>query len=279
MARRGVCVCIWTSLRCTDEARPTPMNLLLLEAEDFTAPSQVHLNGRRAEHVHETLKVHPGQTLRVGRRNGLLGVGTVRHSSRSELTLDVVLTDPPPPRAGVDVVLAMPRPKALKKVLPALASLGVSRIVLLNAAKVEKSYFTSKFLTPEAVAELLSQGLEQAQDTVAPEVQLAPRFRVFVEDVLPTWEPGSRRLLAHPHGAPPLGSVTFASAEQRCVIAIGPEGGWVPFELDLLQAQGFEPFSLGPRTLRVETVVPYLLGQLQCQRAVARGPSVSNEVW
>ena len=66
------------------------------------------------------------------------------------------------------------------------------------------------------------------------------------------------RLLAHP-------GATSSSARQPkppAVVAIGPEGGWVPFEVELLEAHGFRPFSLGPRILRVETAVPYVFGLL-----------------
>src|SRR6185436_4086829 len=97
---------------------------------------------------------------------GLTGWGEVVRSAPDELELRVQLTDPPPPRARCDLVLAIPRPKALKKVLPAAASLGVGRIVLVNAARVEKSYFDSKVLAPAFLEELLVLGLEQARDTV-----------------------------------------------------------------------------------------------------------------
>ncbi|RYZ96209.1 MAG: 16S rRNA (uracil(1498)-N(3))-methyltransferase, partial [Moraxellaceae bacterium] len=43
---------------------------------------------------------------------------------------------------------------------------------------------------------------------------------------------------------------------------IGPEGGFIPYEIDLLNKQGFEVVNLGERIMRVETVVPYLLGRL-----------------
>jgi RsmE family RNA methyltransferase len=54
------------------------------------------------------------------------------------------------------------------------------------------------------------------------------------------------------------------------VVAIGPEGGWVPFEVQLLQARGFAPFGLGPRILRVDVAVPFVLGQVELRRRMAR---------
>lgn len=238
------------------------MNLLLLRDDDFQADGTVRLSGRRALHAREVLRAQTGDVLRVGRLGGRLGTGDVLHQDEASLTLRVALEASAPPRPGIDLLLALPRPKALKKVLPAVASLGVDRVVLVNAARVEKSYFDSKVLAPDFLEELLWQGLEQARDTHPPEVLVRPRFRPFVEDELETiFPPGAAKLLPHPPAEAPLPSLGSAS---RVVLAIGPEGGWVPFEVALLEAHGFRAFSLGPRILRVETAVPLLVGQVTC---------------
>jgi RsmE family RNA methyltransferase len=233
------------------------VNLLLLRDEDFTGPQTVRLTGRRARHAHEVLRASDGASLRVGRLGGMVGLGEVLRAEPELLELLVSLTDPPPPRARVDLLLAVPRPKALKKVLPAAASLGVGRVVLVNAARVEKSYFDSKVLAPSFVEELLVLGLEQARDTVPPQVLVRDRFRPFVEDELPSLFAGARKLLPHPTAPEPM---PMLDAGAPAVFAVGPEGGWVPFEVELLEAAGFQPFTLGPRVLRVEVCVPYLLG-------------------
>ena len=242
------------------------MNLLLLLDEDFLPDGTARLTGRRAQHAREVLRAEPGETLRVGRLGGLVGTGEVLENTPGVLHLRVALSEPPPVRAGVDLLLAIPRPKALKKVLPAVASLGVDRVVLVNAARVEKSYFDSKVLAPEFIQELLLQGLEQARDTRLPEVLVRERFRPFVEDELDTvFGRDALRLLPHPPASQPLTAAGVAMAP-RVVLAIGPDGGWVPFEAELLEAQGFHPFTLGPRILRVETAVPVLLGQVALLR-------------
>ena len=242
------------------------MNLLLLHDADFQPDGTVQMTGRRAQHAREVLRAEPGETLRVGQVGGLVGTGEVLENTPGLLRLRVTLTEPPPPRPGVDLLLAIPRPKALKRVLPAAAQLGVDRVVLVNAARVEKSYFDSKVLEGGFVEELLLQGLEQARDTRAPEVLVRERFRPFVEDELDSlFGPDSLRLLPHPPAPQPLTRVGVQQAA-RVVLAVGPDGGWVPFEAALLEAHGFRPFSLGPRILRVETAVPVLLGQLALLR-------------
>lgn len=245
------------------------MNLLLLYPDELSSDGTVRLGGRRALHAREVLRAITGDVLRVGVLGGSVGTAQVLHVGEGALELQATLMDPPPPRAGVDLLLAIPRPKALKKVLPAIASLGVDRVVLVNAARVEKSYFDSKVLAPDFIAGLFAQGLEQARDTVPPQLAVRERFRPFIEDELDAHFAGAaQRWLAHPvaeHSARSLPS----PGHGRVLLAVGPEGGWVPFELELLRARGFVPFSVGPRILRVEVAVPLLLGQVALRRADA----------
>jgi RsmE family RNA methyltransferase len=236
------------------------MNLLLLEPGELSADGTARVTGRRLLHAREVLGAREGDALRVGVKGGNVGTARIAALTREELVLETKLDEPPPPRANVDLLLAIPRPKALKKVIPAVASLGVDRVVLLNAARVEKSFFGSKVLAPEFLNELIHLGLEQGRDTVPPEVIVAERFKPFVEDELDAWvKPGSLRLTPHPAAEKELPRRTRG---QRAVLAIGPEGGWVPFEIALLQKLGFAPVSFGARPLRVEVAIPVLLGAL-----------------
>jgi len=238
------------------------VNLILLRPEELAPDGTARLTGRRAAHAREVLGARRGEVLRAGVLGGLLGEATVLSSTRDELVLQLSLTQAPPPRPGIDLLLAIPRPKALKKILPAAASLGVDKIVLVNAARVEKSYFDSKVLDRGFLDELLALGLEQARDTRPPEVLVRERFRPFAEDELDRTFGPSRRLAAHPQAHRALEALP-AREPVRTVLAVGPEGGWVPFELELLAKVGFEPFTAGPRPLRVEVAVPYLLGRLE----------------
>ena len=236
--------------------------MLLLEPGDLAADGTVRITGRRLAHVRGVLRPEPGRCLRVGLLGGRMGNARVAALSDDELVLDPpALVEDPPPRAGIDLLLAVPRPKAVAKLLPAVAALGVDRVVLLNAARVEKSYFTAAVLAPDSVGTLLRLGLEQARDTVLPAVLVRPLFRPFVEDECARLLTDTAlRLVAHPPAAEPC---PHRQPGARVALAIGPEGGWVPFELELLAAQGFRPVSLGPRVLRVETVVPFLVGMLR----------------
>lgn len=237
------------------------MNLLLLDPSELDDTGIARLAGRRLEHAREVLRVQAGQSLKVGVLGGQLGTAEVLSRDAQALVLKVTVTQPPPPRAGVSLVLAIPRPKALKRVIPAIASLGVDRVVLVNAARVEKSYFDSKVLATEFLDGLVELGLEQACDTIRPTIELRERLKPFVEDELASWAPrDSVRLVPHPHATTPLRPVPSAT---HVVLAIGPDGGWVPFELELFSKNGFQPVSLGPRVLRGEVAVPAVLGAVR----------------
>ncbi len=239
------------------------MNLLLLRAEEVSADGTVRLEGRRLEHLREVLRVQKGQTLRVGLHGGLMGTAEVLSAD----TLKVNVGDAPPPRANVSLVLAVPRPKQLKRVIPAVASLGVDRVVLINAARVEKSYFDSKVLNAGFLESLVDLGLEQACDTVPPIIEVRERLKPFIEDELASWAPAkSLRLIPHPYAAQSLGPVPL---EQHVVLAIGPDGGWVPYEVELFEKHGFTPVSLGRRVLRGEVAVPTVLGALRATAPAA----------
>jgi len=241
------------------------MNLVLLSPGELDG-GVATLEGRRARHIREVHRVVPGDTLLVGVVGGLMGSGTVEAIDEASVRLRVALDRAPPPPPGIDLLLALPRPKTLRKVLAAATAMGVKRIVLVNAARVERSYFDSPLLAPESLREELILGLEQARDTALPEVVVRDRFRPFVEDEAPLLWGAAERFVAHPLVADVLAIRSASPDRMPCVVAVGPEGGWVPFELDLLVRQGFTPFTLGPRILRVETAVPVVLGQLQLLR-------------
>ena len=244
------------------------MNLLLLDDADLRADGTATLAGRTALHVREVLRAGPGDVVRVGRMGGWMGSAEVLRSEPGTVLLRVRLDTPPPARPGVDVVLALPRPKVLRRLLASASALGVDRLLLVNAARVEKSYFGSPLLEQARTAAALREGLEQAKDTCAPEVHLFERFRPFVEDTLDGLLGPGTRLLLHP--APERAPLARPPGG-RVALAIGPEGGWVPFERELLERHGFTPASFGPRTLRVEAVLPYALGWLDGSRPAEPG--------
>lgn len=234
------------------------MNLLLLEDGDFVAVDRVRLSGRRLTHLNEVHRAENGDTLRVGRLGGQMGRGQLVQLDATSAELQVTFDQPPPAKLPITLLLALPRPKMLKRVLQSVSAMGVPRLVLLNSYRVEKSFWQTPFLEPDAIREQLILGLEQARDTVLPEVIIEKRFKPFVEDRLPQLAAGTLGLTGHPGDYP----ACPRAVEQSVTLAIGPEGGWIPYEVDKLAEAGLKPVQMGERILRVETAVTALLARL-----------------
>jgi 16S rRNA (uracil1498-N3)-methyltransferase len=235
------------------------MNLVLLEPDELDADGTATLTGGRAIHLLKVLRVDPGSTVRVGVVDGPSGVGEVVSTVDGKVTLQCRLEQPAAERPEVDLLLALPRPKVLKRLWAQLAALGVGRILLTNAARVERDYFATHVIEPSTWRPLLLEGLQQARDTRLPEVTVHRRFRLLVEDELDELVGDADRVVAHPAGDDGVARVVSGFSRRRVLLAVGPEGGWTPFELALLERHRFVAAAMGPRTLRTDTACIALL--------------------
>jgi len=236
------------------------MNLILLQPGDFRDAGLAVLSDGRAQHIRKVLKAEPGKVLRIGLLDGALGKGTVLAVDKHTVCMECVLEEEVPPKPRIDLLLAMPRPKVMKRLWAQLAALGVGRIVLVNAERVERFYFDTHVLDPDFYTPRLIEGLQQARCTHLPEVLVRQRFKPFVEDELDELFPDSMKLLADPVGGKRLGDFCFSG--ERVLLAVGPEGGWTPYEIGMLGERGFEVFSMGSRILRTDTACIGLLATL-----------------
>lgn len=229
------------------------MNLVLLESEDIGAAGTLTLTGTRAAHLRDVLHVAPGHEVRIGVIDGPRGVGTVDSiAPDGTVALRCALETATAPRPAIDLLLAVPRPKVMRRLWAQIAALGVGRIILTNAEKVERNYFDTHILSPDTYRPLLIEGLQQARDTRLPVVSIHRQFKILIEDELDALFPAGLRVVADPSATTPLGALISRNSD-RMLLAIGPEGGWNAFELGLLEAHGFQKAGMGPRTLRSDT--------------------------
>ncbi len=247
------------------------MNLLLFGPNELISGDTVYLQGRRSQHIIKVLGCRPGDTVRAGVINGPIGTGeivAIRGQGRdAEVVLRFSALAGVPEHPAVDLILGLVRPIMLKRVLVQAASLGVGRIFLVNGNRVEKSFFNAKLLKDESYRSYLLEGLEQAKDTHLPRVSIHERFRPFVEDVIPAVAGDyARMLVAHPEADADLMQTCGEGLKGRTLLAVGPEGGWVDFEVRKFVEYAFVPVSLGRRVLRTDTAVVALLAQLMLLR-------------
>ena len=242
------------------------MNLVLVDRRELDDQGHVTLVDAQARHLRDVLRVECGQTVRLGVLDGPLGTGVVTAVAAAAVTLQCAFEATAPAVPAVDLLLALPRPKVLHRLWAQLAALGVGRIMLTNAERVERNYFDTHVLAESIYRPLLVEGLQQARDTRVPVVTVHRRFRVLVEAELPALSRAQTRIVAHPSAQVSLRDL-FAlpppapprEAPDRVLLAVGPEGGWNQFELELLAARGFVSVAMGPRTLRTDTACIALL--------------------
>jgi 16S rRNA (uracil1498-N3)-methyltransferase len=252
------------------------VNLLLLSRPEVAGGDRVALSGRRARHIREVLRASVGDTLRVGVVRGPRGEASVLEVEGDRVVLELA-RDPatgralalaPSPTPRVSLVLALPRPKVLGRALEAAAASGVARIDLINAWRVDKAYFESPRLARAALEEHLWLGCEQGATTYLPEVAIHRRLMPFLDAPSP-WPDGARLLLAHPRAESPLEAAAPPGEGGACVLAIGPEGGFIERELDSFVARGYRAVSLGAAVLRTEHAVAAALGPARAPRSTA----------
>jgi RsmE family RNA methyltransferase len=239
------------------------MNLIIVHSEELDSAQRVTLKCHRAQHIRKVLKPTIGQALRIGLLDGPLGDGYVEQCDPHGVVLRCQFEEKAPPKPFIDVLLAMPRPKVLKRLWAQFAAMGVGQIILTNAEKVERSYFDSHVLDPDYYVPLLIEGLQQAKDTHLPRVTIRRQLKPLVEDELRAACEGTIKLLADPAGEQRIHEVLGETVGNRIMLAIGPEGGWTPYELELLKENGFQSVNAGSRILRTDTACIALLGILK----------------
>lgn len=256
------------------------MNLILCEADELRDDGVVRLTGGRAAHVRTVLRAEAGDTVQIGVVDGPKGRGEILAMDDRNVTVRCdFVAEAAPPRPAVDLLLALPRPKVMRRLWAQLAALGVGRIILTNAERVERNYFDAHVLDEATYRPLLIEGLQQAADTRLPLVSIHRQFRILVEDELDGLSNDGVRLVAHPDGQGSLEAAAATSTADgaRALLAIGPEGGWNAFELTLLKRHRFEPISMGPRILRTDTACIALLALLHASLSTAGRTHAAND--
>ncbi|OUX37126.1 MAG: hypothetical protein CBE26_03995 [Kiritimatiellaceae bacterium TMED266] len=251
------------------------MNWVLLDHSELEGGARVKLSGRRAEHLLSVLHVSVGDAVRICQVNGPLGVGEVEKVASSSVSLFCKWGEVPR-RPKLDLILAMPRPKVLRRLWAQIAALGVRLIFLVGAARVERFYFDSHVVDRAVYEPLLREGLEQAGCGWLPEVFVRKNFDLFLESKCEELFESSFKWVADPTGNRGWMDESVRQNEQcSYVMAVGPEGGWTQDELSKLEVRGFSRVGLGRRVLRSDTATICLLHD--AQRAMVKSELAEEE--
>ncbi len=235
------------------------MNLIILFENDFIeGTGRVRIQDHRLEHIRKVNRPSVGDELRVGLVNGNIGQGGITHIDENKIEMDVVLDREPPAPLELTLIFAMVRPRVFKRVITQASAMGIKKIIVINSYRVEKSFWKSPVLKEECLNKYLITGLEQGQDTIVPEVFIRPLFKPFVEDELPDIIKGTTPFVAHPYSS----EHCPYNIGNPVTLAVGPEGGFITYEINKLIECGFTAVHLGERTLHVESAISGLVSRL-----------------
>lgn len=239
------------------------MNIIILTKKDQIEKNIYRISDDRILHIKNILKSKKYDIIEVGLLNGPTGKAEIIDIDKVHVKLKIVKineTNSLEPR--IDIICALPRPQALKKVLSTAATMGVQNLYLIRSEKVEKSYFHSRLLEKENYLKYLIEGLSQGKRTQLPSISVHKKFKHFIENNFPVEYNKPIKLLAHTTEDIYLNQLRV-DKKQHYVIAIGPEGGWNDFEILFMVKNGFQEFKLSKNILRVETAVTAALAQLE----------------
>lgn len=241
------------------------MNCILLPSSQIAQSSATITNALQIAHINTVLNAQIGDSIKIGEIGGNLGSAIIQDILPNAISLTALtLTEAPPAKLDLTVVLALPRPKVLRRLIMDMTAIGVRDIILVNSYRTQKSYWQSPML--KRLDEFVLEGLQQGVDTIAPSITLKPRLKPFIEDDFAALQP-RQAIVAHPYADMSLkrylqyqGAVPNSNLLPN-VVFIGAEGGWIDFEIALLAAHGCQAISFGSRILRTEAAVNAILGQ------------------
>jgi 16S rRNA (uracil1498-N3)-methyltransferase len=204
-------------------------------------PGDVTLTGPEAHHLATVRRLGPGAAVTLFNGDGREYPARVAEAGKRQVLLRVLAVEAPDRELGFALHVASALPKGGRGdfLIEKLTELGVTDFTpLVTERAVVKA--------DDAKADKLRRAVVEASKQCGRNVLM----RVHPPARWPDWcaRQTGRRLVAHPG----CGAVS-RPAPEAVTVAIGPEGGFSDAEVSAALAAGWETFSFGPRTLRVET--------------------------
>ncbi len=195
----------------------------------------------RFDRLSAAVAVGTGASFRVAVEGLGRGIATIRSCAGEAVKADFELISGSENVPEIDVLLALPRPKVLRRLIPRITAMGISSLTLLNACGVKREYFATHWLRDESIAELVMLGLEQGGACRYPAIRVEKQLKPFLMDGVAEMRGSAELLLASPDGSK---SLPVSAGAGRVIVAIGPETGWTDFELGLFADVGFMSYRL-----------------------------------
>ena len=240
------------------------MNLLILKKSDQQSQNQFIISDHRSDHILNILKLSVGSQLNLGLIDKCTGIGIIEKIDNKKITIIIKESNKEiKALQSIDIICALPRPQTIKKILFIAGMTAIRNIYFIRANRVERSFFQSPLLDEKEYSKHLIEGMSQGKQIFLPQVSFHLKFKPFFEDYLPeNIDKNSCKLLPDVETTHTINSV-YEKSDSNLLLAIGPEGGWVPFEIEMMESLGFRKFKLSDYTLRVEHALMASISQLE----------------
>jgi 16S rRNA (uracil1498-N3)-methyltransferase len=215
------------------------------------AGATAQLTGPEAHHVAHVMRAKPGAQVTLFDGSGAEFAATIERVGRAEIDLQVTAREEVDRELAVAITLGVALPKGDRQrwLVEKATELGVARIVpLVTERSNDRESPSALEKLRRAVIEASKQcGRNRLLEIKTPQ----PVLEFLRDDGLP-----KTRWLAHPGGtklAEPPSEAGVQAHPEAIALAVGPEGGFTPAELDAARTADWQLVDLGTRILRVET--------------------------
>lgn len=214
------------------------------DAPDHARDGEVTLPDEEAHHARNVLRKRAGDEVELFDGRGGRADGVLETVERKRVVVRIFgeWIREPEPAVRLVIATALPKGDRARFLVEKATELGVDRLIPLHTTRSVVAPRETKLdrLRQTAVA-----ACKQCGRNRLPEIDEPVDWPTF----LSTKRPGPLFV------ADPTGETVEPPTDGDLAIAIGPEGGFTPDELDAARAAGAEFIGLGRHILRIETAV------------------------
>src|SRR5258708_5723035 len=201
------------------------------------------LLGPNANHLFRVLRVKVGQEFDVAAA-GVLRLAKVVSATHEKVEFQLGAKVESAALPQIIVYLSVFKFDRLEWALEKLTELGVSHVIPMIAQRTEEHLAKAADKRVERWRKIAREASQQARRVAPPEIADPVALKKAIAE-----EKGSRIVLSEAEERVSLKSM-LAEWRPPLALAFGPEGGWSEMELELFNAAGWKPASLGHTILR-----------------------------
>lgn len=223
---------------------------------DTWTPTTASLTGEQASHLARVLRAEPGQIFDVV-ANGFLHRAEIVSVTESQVLFTLHEELESDAALPLHLLLAVFKFDHMEWAIEKATELGIARITPLLARRTEKHLALASAKRVERWRRIVLEASKQSRRTDVPDISDPLQLGAALDRE----KSPLRILLSETEQHTTLTAVLERHRTESCTnssytthaLAVGPEGGWTPEEIDLFTTHHWQPVTLGPRILRAET--------------------------